>query len=43
MAHGGFDNDFLMLQSNLDRHEVGLEFLNEYRFADTYHLAKQVW
>ena len=42
VAHGGFDNDFMMLQSNIDRHEMDLEILNQFRFADTYLLAKKV-
>ncbi|XP_066929718.1 uncharacterized protein [Clytia hemisphaerica] len=42
VAHGGFDNDFMMLQSNIDRHEMDLDILNQFRFADTYMLAKRL-
>jgi len=32
----------MMLQSNLDRHEVGVDILNQFRFADTYFFARKV-
>ena len=42
VAHGGFQNDFMMLQSNLDRHEVGVDVLKKFHFADTYFFAGKV-
>lgn len=42
VAHGGFDNDFVMIQSNLDRHKLSLDILKKFQFADTYLLSKQL-
>jgi len=44
IAHGGFDNDFMMIQSNLERNEMDVKILNEnnLHFADTYVLAKKL-
>lgn len=43
VAHGGFEMDFMMIQSNMERNEMNLDVLVEYNihFADTYHLVKK--
>ena len=43
VAHGGFDMDFMMIQSNLERNEMDVDVLGRHNlhFADTYHLLKK--
>ena len=43
VAHGGFDMDFMMIQSNLERNEMDLDVLSEHNlhFADTYYFLKK--
>ena len=45
VAHGGFDNDFMMIQSNLERNEMSLDLLNQNNlcFGDTYLLCRKVY
>lgn len=44
VAHGGFNNDFMMIQSNLERNDMDVGMLSKHNvhFSDTYVLAQKV-
>lgn len=44
VAHGGFNNDFMMIQSNLERNDMDVGMLSKHNvhFSDTYVLAQKL-
>ncbi|XP_065652195.1 uncharacterized protein LOC100215604 isoform X2 [Hydra vulgaris] len=42
VAHGGFENDFMMIQGNMHRFGMNIKLLSDMCFADTYYFAKKL-